>query len=64
VADRRFIEKTIKVWQPRTQKKLTSEDATAIIRNMTGFVELLLAWEKTENTRSEEGEINRGSIPQ
>jgi hypothetical protein len=63
VADRGFIEKTVKVWQPRTQKKLTSEDAIAIIRNMTSFVELLLEWEKTENTWDEEEEINHRSIP-
>jgi hypothetical protein len=62
VADRRFIEKTIKVWQPRTQKKLTSEDAAVIIRHMTSFVELLLEWEKIENTWSEE-EINRRTNP-
>ena len=62
MADSGFINKTIEAWQPRTQKKLTSEDATIIIRNRTSFVELLLEWENTENA-FEEGEPNCGSNP-
>jgi hypothetical protein len=32
-----------------------------IIQNMTSYLELLLEWERTENSPSEEGEINCGS---
>ena len=64
MADPDFIELTIQVWQPRSQKKLTEEDATVIIRNMTSFLQLLLEWERTENSRSEEGETNCSNDPQ
>ena len=61
MADPDFVELTIQVWQPRSQKKLTEEDAIVIIQNMTSYLELLLEWERTENSPSEEGESNCGS---
>jgi hypothetical protein len=61
VADPGFIEKTIKVWQPRSREKFTHEDARVIIQNMTDYLELLMEWERTEISPSEEGEANCGS---
>jgi hypothetical protein len=64
VADPEFVKLTIQVWQQRSQKKLSEEDATVIIRNMTTFLQLLLEWERAENSRSEDGEINCSNDPQ
>jgi hypothetical protein len=61
VADPGFIQKTIKVWQSRSREKLTHEDARVIIQNMTSYLELLLEWERTEDSPSEEGETDCGS---
>ncbi len=36
-----FLEKTIKVWQPRFDHLLTLEDAREIAENMTGLFRLL-----------------------
>jgi hypothetical protein len=60
VADPDFVENTIQVWQPRSQKHLTQEDARVIIQNMTSFLELLLEWERAENTGSDDGSSKMG----
>lgn len=36
-----FLEKTIKLWQPRYKEKLTMEDAREICRNSCALIELL-----------------------
>lgn len=43
-----FIERTLKVWQPRTVKVLTAEQARQIAENATGFFKLLMQWEADE----------------
>ena len=44
-----FLDKTIRVWQPRSPDRiLTREDAREIIASMTGFVQLLMEWDKRE----------------
>jgi hypothetical protein len=60
VTDPGFIEKTIKIWQPRSREKFTHEDARMIIQNMTDYLELLMEWERTEISPREEGEANYG----
>jgi hypothetical protein len=55
VANPGFIEKTIRVWQSRSREKFTHEDARVIIQNMTDYLELLMEWERAENSPSEEG---------
>jgi len=40
-----FLEKTIKVWQPYSEKPLTMEDAREIIHNTVGTYKLLIKWE-------------------
>ena len=41
-----FLEKTIQVWQPLSEKKLDEEDAREIVENMTGFFSFLLELEQ------------------
>lgn len=43
-----FIDKTLAVWQPRTLRVLTSEDARQITENVAGFFGLLLKWDAEE----------------
>ncbi len=41
---RQFIDRTLEVWQPRTSRALTREDARQIAENVTGFFRILLEW--------------------
>ena len=43
-----FLDQAIEFWQPRSLRTLTREDAREIVENLTGFFELLLTWEATE----------------
>lgn len=45
---RQFIDQTLEVWQPRTSRALTREDARQIAENVTGFFRILLEWEAAE----------------
>lgn len=44
-ADDGFLDRTIGVWQPRSERTLTREDARQIIENTTELVQVLLEWE-------------------
>lgn len=39
-----LLERTLAVWQPRTSRQLTPEDARQIAENMAGFFFLLHEW--------------------
>jgi hypothetical protein len=41
----KLLARTLEVWQPRTSRKLTREDARQIVENVTGFASILLEWE-------------------
>ncbi len=43
-----FTERTLEIWQPRTGRVLTHEDARQIVENITGFFEILLEWDSTD----------------
>ncbi len=43
-----FLEKTLQVWQSRTQRRLTKEDAREIAENMAGFISILQEWAAEE----------------
>ncbi|MBI3590133.1 MAG: hypothetical protein HY094_01990 [Candidatus Melainabacteria bacterium] len=47
-----FLEKTIKVWQPYSEKPLTFEDAREIIHNTVGAYKLLIKWEMERQKKS------------
>jgi hypothetical protein len=46
--DRQYIKRTLEVWQPRSLRALTAEDARQIVENATGFFGILAQWEKAE----------------
>jgi hypothetical protein len=39
-----LIARTLALWQPRTKRTLTDEDAVEMIGNMVGFITTLRAW--------------------
>lgn len=41
---------TLAVWQPRTRRRLTDEDARQITENVVGFFQRLLAWDAAERS--------------
>jgi hypothetical protein len=43
-----LIDRTRQVWQPRTQRELSCEDARQITVNITGFFALLAEWSRAE----------------
>ena len=43
-----LIDRTRKVWQPRTGRNLTNEDARQIAENVTGFFAILTEWSCAE----------------
>lgn len=44
----KLIQKTIDVWQPRSEKKLTRDDAIIILDNAVGVFRLLIRWDREE----------------
>jgi hypothetical protein len=47
-ATKNLIDRTRNVWQPRTGRQLTGEDARQIAENVTGFFSILAEWSSTE----------------
>ena len=47
-ANDNLIDRTRKVWQPRTGRDLTNEDARQIAENVTGFFAILTEWSCAE----------------
>jgi hypothetical protein len=42
--DQEAIDRILAVWQPRTTRVLSDEDARQIAENLTGFFQTLLDW--------------------
>ncbi len=43
-----LTEHTIAIWQPRTPRRITKEDAREITENLTGFFTILAEWSRQE----------------
>jgi hypothetical protein len=52
-----FLEKTIQVWQPLSEKELTEEDAREIVENMTGLFSFLIELDEKYGKEKEEEKI-------
>lgn len=39
---------TIEVWQPRTDREFSREDARQVVENVTGFFSVLVEWARAE----------------
>lgn len=46
-----FIEKTKQEFQPYYEEELTDFEAEEIINNFTGFMNLLIKWDKKQQTK-------------
>jgi hypothetical protein len=44
---------TLRVWQPRTDRELTTEDGRVIERNVAGFFAVLREWSRAEQEQDE-----------
>jgi hypothetical protein len=47
-ANDNLMDRTRKVWRPRTGRNLTNEDARQIAENVTGFFAILAEWSRVE----------------
>ena len=47
-ANDNLIDRTRQVWQSRTGRDLTNEDARQIAENVTGFFSILAEWSRAE----------------
>ena len=54
-----LIEETIQLWQPRTSRPLTGEDARQMLENVVGFFTTLQGWSATAESRQVEPEAGR-----
>jgi hypothetical protein len=50
--DEAFLDKTIALFQSRTDRTLTREDAREMIENVTGFFRILGEWNRQEARRA------------
>jgi hypothetical protein len=48
VIDEAFLDRTIELFQARTDRTLTREDAREMIENVTGFFRILGEWNRAE----------------
>jgi hypothetical protein len=46
--DEALLETTIRLFEKRTGRTLTKEDARQIVENLTGFFQVLAEWDRTE----------------
>jgi len=44
-SDPDLLDRTLEVFQPRTSRRLTREDAREISHNLTGFFRVLMEWD-------------------
>jgi hypothetical protein len=50
---KQLLDKTIEVWQPLSEEKLSEENAREIIDNVTGFFSILKKWDEEERRKQE-----------
>ena len=48
------LDRLLAVFQPRTDRRLTRENAREMSRNLTGFFGVLADWQRREQTRQAE----------
>ncbi|EKU73468.1 MULTISPECIES: hypothetical protein [Sphingomonadales] len=52
-----LVEKTRKLFQERTTRQLTNEDARQILENLTGFFRVLGEWDRAQEKASAEEQL-------
>jgi hypothetical protein len=58
--DSDFTSRTLAIWQPRYDYRLTDEDAREIAENVSGFFRLLLEWDRKQLHGDEAAEESTG----
>jgi hypothetical protein len=56
-----FIDQTIAIWQPRSERRLTREDGREIIENISGFFRILQEWDRAERKASNAAQEAEGA---
>jgi hypothetical protein len=56
--DKEFTRRTIDLWQRRTSRELTEEDAREITANMSGIFRLLAEWDRAIHREQEQPSAN------
>ena len=60
----KLIQQTLELWQPRTSRQLTEEDARQMIDNAVGVFRLLLKWHQEELMTETSVEPSKGEQPE
>ena len=47
-----LLDYTLEVFQPRSERRLTREDAREIVHNVTGFFRVLMDWDRAAKAAS------------
>jgi hypothetical protein len=55
-------ERTLRVWQPRTDRELAAEDAGVIERNVAGFFAVLREWSRAEQQQTQPPDTSTSPI--
>ena len=58
-----LLDRAIEVFQPRTSRKLTREDAREIAHNLTGFFSVLLDWHHAEQAERDAAPATAADSP-
>ncbi len=54
-----LVEETIRFWQPRSSRPLTTEDARQMVENVSGFFTTLQRWSEAAERAKPEPEPRR-----
>lgn len=57
------IERTLLVWQPRSSRRLTQDDARQIGANMASFFQILAEWDRKGKERNPPLPCDHASVP-
>lgn len=55
-----LVKRTIEAWEPRYGRPLTEADAREILRNLTGFFDLLAKWDEAEKKKTDLTKLEDG----
>lgn len=55
-----LVDDTLAVWQRRSRRQLSREDAREIVENITGFFTILAEWSRQEERERYDAKIRGG----
>ena len=62
-AERDLSDSTLAVWERRAGRELSEEDLREIRVNLSGFMEVLLAWKRAADAKSKDQVPSSGETP-